>query len=169
MILDLNDKTDEPEFPYDAIITNYTQGQYNGDGEAIVIFNNKITPINLGHCSCFGPFGESPSEDVKDLSQYTSYSEKEFLNLRVTEFNDHKILGAYHWFKSWNKKPDYYIHNKDYFEVIKTDFGNFVSMVFAVREYETVYCGNERHFYPFDINGFEPIKDGLEELKIILL
>ena len=58
------DNSDDPgewpaevgEYKLFAVFYYYHYGDYSGDGEALVLTNKGWSRVNLGHCSCNGPF-----------------------------------------------------------------------------------------------------------------
>lgn len=173
MILELKDSAcydDDIKFEYDLIITDYRSGQYDGDGEAIILKNNKIVLLNLGHCSCYGPMDDSIHEAGRNLNNYKWWTEQEFLELPITEFNNAKILEAYHWYKQWNNKIDFYAKfNEFYYKVVETKFGIFGAKIFQLINNnikhvdKNIFCK-----YDITIQKFEKY-DNLDEIKAEIL
>lgn len=75
----------------DVFISDYEEGSYDGSGEAILLKDGKVYVYGLGHCSCYGPLENTPTE----------YTQEEFENLSVLDFDNTKILECYNWFKQW--------------------------------------------------------------------
>lgn len=73
-----NDDTESPNCP-DSMYDNvpvlvcagwYEYGDYDGNGEAIIILEDgRATIVGLGHCSCYGPW------DEVDLNNFIDYNQ----------------------------------------------------------------------------------------------
>lgn len=55
---------DDSDFPADAewCVYYYECGSYEGSGEAFFGGGGKFWVKSLGHCSCYGPWDDTPSE-----------------------------------------------------------------------------------------------------------
>lgn len=51
---------------YDWVVTYYTIGDWCGEGEAVAKAGDQIFYWDLGHCSCYGPYDNSPEEILLD-------------------------------------------------------------------------------------------------------
>ena len=55
---------------YEYLIYNYEVGDYEGDGAAVLKDNTgKFIPIDLGHCSCYGPLEERDPKCIYSLAE----------------------------------------------------------------------------------------------------
>lgn len=56
---------------YYFLVTDYEEGYYDGNGEAIAFGKDgKLYFSNLGHCSCYGPLDEFPNGGSLSVEEF---------------------------------------------------------------------------------------------------
>lgn len=56
---------------YHFMVTDYTDGYYDGDGESIAYGKDgKLYFSNLGHCSCYGPLEDFPNGGSLSVEEF---------------------------------------------------------------------------------------------------
>lgn len=141
------------------LITYYYLKGYEGEGEAIYVFNNQISILNLAHCSCYGPLEE-------DLTKIPKYTIEEFENLPITEFNNVDILRCWNWLK--NPPQCSYVVDRTtntYFEIYPYYENMLVKPIIHNREW--IKDNHVTTLQP-SIDQLEPI-DNLDLIKLELL
>lgn len=63
--IELNGDSGIPDLNADIVITDYTEGDYEGGGVALVKIGQKWTLHDLGHCSCYGPWDQQDYDHIK--------------------------------------------------------------------------------------------------------